>query len=70
MSSFASWLKGILAAAIGGASNSIIVIGVDPQHFNFADGIGNLAGLASVGALLAVAGYLAKSPVWGNGQQK
>lgn len=65
-----TWLKGLLAAAVGGAANSITAFVVDPNHFNFTDGIGKLASFAGVGSLLAVAGYLAKSPVWGNGQTK
>ena len=66
---FESWLKGILAAGIGGAANSITALIVDPTQFNFSNGLGKLASFAGVGALLAVAGYLAKSPIWGNGQK-
>lgn len=64
MTALILWLKGIAAAAIGGAANSITVLIVDPANFNFNEGLGKLATVAGVGALLAVAAYLAKSPIW------
>lgn len=63
------WIKGIIAAAIGGASSSITVFIVDPLTFNFAEGLGKLGTVAGIGALLAVAAYLTKSPIWNDNQQ-
>ena len=63
MTALIVWLKGIAAAAIGGAANSITVLIVDPQNFNFNEGLPKLLSVAGVGAILAVAAYLAKSPI-------
>ena len=41
---FEIWLKGLLAAAISGASGGILTglaaVGIDPTHFNLQTGIG------------------------------
>jgi hypothetical protein len=29
------WIKGLIAAAIGGAANAVTMLIVDPQQFNF-----------------------------------
>lgn len=57
------WLKGLLAAAIGGAATSVGVMVADPLSFNFQDGAGRLATVAGVSALVAVASYLKQSPL-------
>ena len=58
------WLKGLLAAIIGGAANSVTAAFIDPEHFNFShDGLIALAKLAGAGALLALFMYLKQSPV-------
>lgn len=57
------WLYGLLAALIGGAVNSLSVILVDPIGFNLSTGLGKLASVAGVGALIGVVGYLKKSPL-------
>jgi hypothetical protein len=58
------WIKGLVAAAIGGAANAVTMLIVDPQQFNFTDGLSKLGSVAGVGALLSVAMYLQKSPIW------
>lgn len=64
MKTFLKWVKGIIGAAIGGAANSIAMMGIKPEVFNFSDGIGNLGAAALSGAIIAAALHLAKSPIW------
>jgi hypothetical protein len=64
-------LKGIVAAGISGAANGIVIgfaaIGIDPNHFNLAAGLGNTIELGGLGtaisAILGVALYLRQSPL-------
>lgn len=58
-----TWLKSILSAVIGGAANSVYLLALDPEHFNFQGGLGLLAKASALGAILAVCGYLKKSPL-------
>ena len=60
-----NWLKGLLAALIGGAANAITVMIVDPSNFNLEEGIGMLTTVAAVGAVFNAAMYLKQSPVPG-----
>jgi hypothetical protein len=58
------WLQGLAAAAIGASASSITAIIVDPTKFSFApDGFLALGKISLVAAIVAVAGYLAKSPL-------
>jgi len=65
------WIRGMLAAAINGASGGILTgfaaVGIDPQHFNLQAGIGSTMriGLAAaiINAVIGVAAYLQKSPL-------
>jgi hypothetical protein len=65
------WLKGIIAAAISGASGGVLTgfaaVGIDPQHFNLQAGIGATlrigAAAALINAVIGVAAYLQKSPL-------
>lgn len=67
------WLRGIVAAAISGAAGGILTgfaaVGIDPQHFNLAAGIGATmrigAAAALINAVIGVAAYLQKSPLPG-----
>ena len=71
MSRMHIWIRGILAAAISGASGGVLTgfaaVGIDPQHFNLQAGIGETMriGLAAAGinAVIGVAAYLQKSPL-------
>jgi hypothetical protein len=68
---FELWLKGLLAAAISGASGGVLTgfaaVGIDPQHFNLQAGIGATMriGMAAaiINAVIGVAAYLQKSPL-------
>jgi len=65
------WLKGMLAAAISGASGGVMTglaaVGIDPAHFNLQQGIGATAKIgaaaALINAVIGVAAYLQKSPL-------
>lgn len=65
------WIRGIVAVAISGAAGGILTglaaVGIDPQHFNLASGLGatmKIGGAAAaINAVIGVAGYLQKSPL-------
>jgi hypothetical protein len=71
MTRFRIWLKGIVAAAVSGASGGILTglaaVGIDPQHFNMQSGMSatlRIGGAAAViNAIIGVAAYLQKSPL-------
>lgn len=58
-----TWAKGLFSAAIGGAANSITVMVIDPLQFNFNDGLGKLAAVAGISAVVSAAMYLKSSPL-------
>lgn len=58
-----TWFKGLLAAIIGGASNSIMLIVVDPLTFNLQAGWKNLVTVCATSAVVAAAAYLKQSPL-------
>lgn len=55
-----TWLKGLIAAAIGGAAGTLATVVSDAEHATDIKKIGISAG---AGALIAVAGYLKQSPL-------
>ncbi len=59
------WLKGLAAAVISSAANSICVLIADPQHFSpqQVDGIKHLGMVALVSAIVGAAMYLKQSPM-------
>ena len=68
MSSWEVWLKGLAAAAIGGASNAVTTMVVAPDQFNLHDGLDKLISVAVVSAIVSVAMYLKSSPLPGCGK--
>jgi hypothetical protein len=56
------WLRGLLAAIIGGASSAVTLIVVDPLDFNFEAGLVRLGKVAVVMALVGAALYLKTHP--------
>ena len=68
---FEIWIKGLLAAAISGASGGILTglaaVGIDPTHFNLQTGISSTVRIglaaAAINAIIGVAAYLQKSPL-------
>jgi len=57
------WVRGLIAAAIGGAANAVTTVIVAPETFNFNAGLGKLGAVAGASALVSAAMYLKKSPV-------
>jgi hypothetical protein len=60
---FEVWLRGLVAASIAGASNSVMLMIADPKDFNLADGLGRVESAAIAGALIGVVAYLKQSPL-------
>lgn len=59
-----SWLYSLVSAAIGAAASGVTAAIVAPESFNFTHaGIGKLASLCGVNALVAVATFLKQSPL-------
>lgn len=61
--SWRSWLRGLIAAFIGGAANAITNVIVAPETFNFQNGKAKLATAALVSGLFMAAAYLKQSPI-------
>lgn len=61
--SLKTWLKGLASAAIGGAANSAVAIGVSPETFNFGPGLDALIQMAIGGAIISTLMYLKSSPI-------
>jgi hypothetical protein len=59
------WLKGLAAAVISSAANSISVLIADPHHFSpqQASGFKHLGIVALVSAIVGAAMYLKQSPM-------
>lgn len=57
------WVKGLVAAIVGGVANSIVLIIADPLNFNLNEGLNNLLTVAATSAIIAAAAYLKKSPL-------
>ena len=57
------WLKGLIAAVIGGAANALTMVIVDPLNFNLNEGVNNLLTVAATSAIVAAAMYLKRSPL-------
>jgi hypothetical protein len=57
------WLKGLIAAFIGGAANAGTNILIAPTTFNFQDGAAKLSQAALASGIFAMCFYLKKSPL-------
>jgi hypothetical protein len=59
-----AWIHSLIAAAIGGASNSLLGVVVMPDTFNFTpQGWANMGKIALVGAVVPVLTLLKQSPL-------
>lgn len=61
--SMSLWLRGLVAAAVGGASSAVTVMIVEPSHFNVEEGLMRVGKVALVSALVGAALYLKQHPV-------
>lgn len=59
------WLRGLAAAAVGGAANSAAAMFVDSQKFNLRsfEGLQSIGWLALSGAIIGAVLYLKQSPI-------
>ena len=57
------WLKGLISAAIGAAANGVTVSLVEPDTFNFQNGLQSLLTVCGVSAIVAAATYLKEHPL-------
>ena len=57
------WLKGLLAAIVGGIANTITLMTADPLTFNLTDGSRKLLTVALTSAIVSAAMYLKQSPI-------
>lgn len=58
-----NWLKGLIAAAIGGAANAVTVMIVDPINFNLTTGLTKLGTVVLISMIVSAAMYLKQSPI-------
>lgn len=61
---FKTWVRSILSVAISSAANGVTLVVVDPSTFNLSKGLPKLAQVCSVLALVHIALFLQKSPIW------
>ena len=57
------WLKGLLAAVIGGSANSVLLVIVDPTTYNLTEGLYSLIKVIATTAIVSAAMYLKQSPI-------
>lgn len=64
MKSWQVWVKGLIAAVVSAAANSISLMIASPATFNFSNGgLRNLGTVTLASALVGAALYLKQSPV-------
>ena len=57
------WLKGLVAAVIGGVANGVLLVVVNPNEFNLNEGLPRLQTVIIVSGIVSAAAYLKQSPV-------
>jgi hypothetical protein len=57
------WLRGLIAAVIGGAANAVTTVVVAPETFNLDEGLPKLTAVVASSALVSAALYLKQSPI-------
>jgi hypothetical protein len=63
-SGFQQWLRGLISVAVSSGAGGVTVGIVDPNTFNVHAGLPKLLETCGVLALIHVALYLQKSPIW------
>lgn len=61
---FQKWFRGLISVAISSAASGVALVIADPSSFNLQSGLPKLAEVCAVLALVHVALYLQKSPIW------
>ncbi len=67
--SFKLWLKGLIAAIVGGVAGAVGVMIADPMTFNLGVGLSKLGNVCIVMAIVSAAMYLKQSPLPNGGQK-
>lgn len=62
-------VKGIVAAAVGGAAHSVTLMVASPDSFNIHEGLPKLLTVAGLSACYSAALYITKSPYFSDKQQ-
>lgn len=62
LSSLSNWIRGLIAATIGGAATAVTAMIVSPDVFNFHD-LSKLGQMAAGGAFINLCFYLKQSPI-------
>lgn len=57
------WAKGLINAGISGGTVVFSTMVIDPQTFNFGDGLSNLLKAAGISAIVSIAKYLSNNPM-------
>lgn len=57
------WIKGLIAAVIGGVANTVVLMIADPLNFNLGEGLNRLLTVAATSAIVSAAAYLKQSPI-------
>lgn len=62
------WIKGLIAAVIGGVANTVVLMIADPLNFNLGEGLNRLLTVAATSAIVSAAAYLKQSPIPSEGE--
>lgn len=62
------WIKGLIAAVIGGVANTVVLMIADPLNFNLGEGLNRLLTVAATSAFVSAAAYLKQSPIPSEGE--
>lgn len=57
------WAKGLIHAGISGGTVVFSTMIIDPQTFNFGEGLPNLFKAAGISAIVSIAKYLSANPM-------
>ena len=62
------WIKGLIAAIIGGVANIVVLMIADPLNFNLNEGFNRLLTVGATAAIVSAASYLKQSPIPAEGE--
>lgn len=57
------WIYSLASAVIGGASNAVLAMVIDPAQFNLETGMKKVSAFACLGALFSGASFLKQTPL-------
>lgn len=68
MTNITIWIKGLIAAVIGGVANTVGLMIIDPLTFNLNEGFNSLLKAGATSAIVSAALYLKQSPIPSEGE--